>query len=105
MRKFGIQKHFFKTPTSAQSNLTKVWVLHENDFAHPPPPTQTQYQQYLSCYWPDFDQILNVGSWDLFEHIPTFKMTFVQATFVLATFVHIRNISAFTDLIVTKLQK
>ena len=24
------------------------------------------YQQYLSCYWPDFDQTLNKGSW---EHI------------------------------------
>ena len=61
------------------------------------------YQQYLSCYWSDFDQILKVGSWDLFEHISTFKMTFVQATFVLATFVHIRNISAVTNLILTKL--
>ena len=49
------------------------------------------YQQYLSCYWPDFDQILKVGSWDLFEHILT--VTFVQAIFVLATFVHILNIS------------
>ena len=24
------------------------------------------YQQYLSFCWPDFDQILKVGSWDLF---------------------------------------
>ena len=32
-------------------------------------------------------------------------VTFVQATFVLAIFVHIRNISAFTDSILTKLQK
>ena len=31
-------------------------------------------------------------------------MTFVQATFVLATFVHIRNISAATDPILTKLK-
>ena len=46
-------------------------------------------QEYLSCHWPDFDQILKVGSWDLFEHIPTVTMTFVQATLVLATFVHI----------------
>ena len=23
------------------------------------------YQQYLSCYWPDFDKILKVGSWEL----------------------------------------
>ena len=27
------------------------------------------YQEYLSCYWPDFDQILNVGSWDHLEQI------------------------------------
>ena len=41
-------------------------VRHENDFAyHPTPhPTQTQCQQYLSCYWPDFDETLKVGSWE-----------------------------------------
>ena len=61
------------------------------------------YQQYLSCYWFDFDQILNVGSRDLYEHIPTVTMTSVQAIFVLATFVHIRNISAVTGPILTKL--
>ena len=58
------------------------------------------YQQYLSCYWPDFDQILKVGSWDLFEHILT--VTFVQAIFVLATFVHILNISPVIYSILTK---
>merc|ERR1712208_281751 len=62
------------------------------------------YQQYLSCYWPDFDQILKVGSWDLFEHIPSVTMIFVQETLVLATFVHISNISAVTDPILTKPQ-
>ena len=55
------------------------------------------YQQYLSCYSCDFDQILNVGSRDLYEHIPSVTMTSVQAIFVLATFVHIRNFSAVTD--------
>ena len=32
------------------------------------------------------------GSWEHLEHIPTVTVTFVQATFVLVTFVHIRNI-------------
>ena len=68
----------------------------------PPPPTQTQSQQYLSCYRPDFDQTLKVGSWEPLEQIPTDTVTFVQATFVLATFVHIRNISTVTDPILTK---
>ena len=49
------------------------------------------YQQYLSCYWPDFDQILKVDSWDLFEHIPTVTITFVHTTLVFATYVHIRK--------------
>ena len=62
------------------------------------------YQQYLSCYWPDFDQILKVGSWELFKHILTFTKTFVDVTFVMSTFVHISNISAVTDSILTKLQ-
>ena len=35
----------------------------------PPPPTQTQCQQYLSCYWPDLDETLKVGSWEHLEHI------------------------------------
>ena len=35
--------------------------------------------------------------------MPTVTITFVQATFVLMAFVHIRNISAVTDTIVTKL--
>ena len=30
------------------------------------------------CYWPDFDQILIVGSWDLFEHILLVTVTFVK---------------------------
>ena len=82
---------FVKTPT--ETNLTQVWVLRKNDFAHPPPP-QTQCQQYLSC--------LKIGSWDHLEQILNVTVTFVQAIFVLATFVHIRNISADTDPILTK---
>ena len=35
--------------------------------------------------------------------MPTVKVTFVQATYVLATFVHFSNISAVTDPILTKL--
>ena len=51
------------------------------------------YQEYLSCYWPDFDQTLKEGSWDHLRQIPTVKVTFVQATYVMATFVHTSNIS------------
>ena len=71
----------------------------------PPPTTQTQSQQYLSCYcyWPDFDETLKVGSWEHLDQIPTVTVTFVQPTFVLATFVHIRNISTVTDPILMKL--
>ena len=71
------------------------------------------YQKYFSCYWPDFDQTLKVGSWDHLEQMPTVLETFVQATYVLATFVleayalatfvHISNISAVTGPILTKL--
>ena len=92
-------------PTQPQLNLS--WVWHENDLTTPPTtthhPPQTQCRQYLSCYWPDFDETLKVASWEHLEQIPTIKLTFVQATFVLATFVHIRNISAVTDLILMKL--
>ena len=61
------------------------------------------YQQNLSFYWPDFDGTLKVAYWEHLEQIPTIKLTFVQATFVLGTFVHIRNISAVADPMLTKL--
>ena len=37
------------------------------------------------------------------EQIPTVTLTFAQPTFVLAAFAHIRNISALTDPILMKL--
>ena len=46
---------------------------------------------------------LNIGSCEYLEHILTVMVTFVQVTFVLATFAHIRNILAVTSLILTKL--
>jgi len=36
------------------------------------------YQEYLSCYWPDFDETLQVGSWEHLEKIPTVTVTFRQ---------------------------
>ena len=79
---------------------TSVLSRLEVDFVLPLSQQQEQEQpptKYLSCYWPDFDQTLNIGSWKHLEHILTVMYTFVQATFVLATFVHIRNITAVTD--------
>ena len=61
------------------------------------------YQEYLNCYWPDFDETLKIGSWEHLEQIPTVMVTLVQATFVLATIVHIRNISTVTNPILMKL--
>ena len=60
------------------------------------------YKEYLSWYWPDFDQTLKEGSWDHLSQIQTVTVTFVHATFVLETLVHIRNISAVTDQILTR---
>ena len=60
---------------------------------------QQQPTKYLSCYWPDFDQTLNVGSWEHLEQISTVTVV----TFVQATFVHIRNISDVIYSILTKL--
>ena len=36
------------------------------------------YQQYLSCYWPNLDQILNKGSWEYIQQITTVTTTFVR---------------------------
>jgi len=56
------------------------------------------YQEYLNCYWPDFDETLKVDSWEHLEQIPTVMGTFVQVTFI-----HIKNISAVTYPILMKL--
>ena len=113
---------------------------------HPPPTTtttQTLRQQYLSWYWPDFDQTLNKGSWEHIQKIttvtrqhlswghlsisaiyqlllarfgPNFKQR-VRGTYTTdynchhgicpdnicpGDICHIRNISAFTDPMLTK---
>ena len=54
---------------------------------------KTQCRQYLSYHWPHFDQTLKIGYWDHLEQILSVAVTFVQAIFVLVTFVHIRNTS------------
>ena len=83
---------------------TKIGLhTHHQPTTHHPPTIQTLRQQYLSCYWPDWDQTLNKGSWELIQQITTVTTTFVQATFVLGTFVHISNISAVTGPIWIKL--
>ena len=71
------------------------------------------HQEYGSCYWPNFDQTLMIGSLDNLQQMPTVMVTFFlaiicpgdicQATFVLVTIIHMRNISAVTDPILTKL--
>ena len=62
-----------------------------------------QHMQYLSCYCPYFDETFMVGYQEHLEQILTVTVTFVSETFVPATFVHIRNISDITELILTKL--
>ena len=84
--------------TSTQRlGFTRKW-LYTTTHHHHHPPTQTQSQQYLSCYWPDFDETLKVGSWEHLEQIPTVMVTFAQVTFI-----HIKNILAVTDPILMKL--
>ena len=63
----------------------------------PPHPTETQCQQYLRCYWPDFDETLKVRAWEDLEQIPTVMVTFFSSNICpgnVATFVHISIISA-----------
>ena len=63
-------------------------------------PPQSFNELPLCCYIPDFDQTLKVASREHLEPIPVATVTFVQATFVLVTFVHI---IAVAGLILTKL--
>ena len=56
-------------------------------------------QLLLTRFWPNFKSKTLVH----LEQISPVTVTFVQATFLLGTFVHISNISAHTDPILTKL--
>ena len=72
--KFASGTVIVTTPTQPQLNSkvgfdTKMTLDHH----HPPPPPQTQFWQYLSCYWPDFDETLKVDSWEHLEQISTIK--------------------------------
>ena len=55
-------------PTQRQPNLnvvggwTRKWLCKPHPTPPPHPPTQTQCQQYLCCYWPDFDQTLKISA-------------------------------------------
>ena len=89
------------THNSTQPYITLVgWDMKMTLHIHQPTTTQTQCQQYLSCYWPNFDKNLKVGSLEHLEQIP---ITSVLATYVLRTFVHISQGSVVNDKIVNKL--
>ena len=50
-----------------QPNLNTRLGLTTKWLCTPHPLTETQCQQYLSCYWPDFDETSNVDSWEHLE--------------------------------------
>ena len=100
----------YKKMSKPQPNLNltstqRLGFTRKLPYNHHPPPTETQCQQYLSCYGPDFDETLKVGSCEHLEQIPTVRVTFVHATLVLTTYVHIRKISAVTNPILMKLYR
>ena len=75
-------------------------------------PTQTQCQQYLSCYWPAFDETVEVGSWEHLQKISidkTLKVGSFDANChddicqgnICTDNSNISNISAVTDSILT----
>ena len=84
-----VELEIVKTPTYPQH---KVGFDHKMSLHTPPHHTNSISvisQLLLTRFWWNF----KIGSWEHLEQIPTGMMTFVQATFVLVTFVHIRNIS------------
>ena len=89
------------TTIQPKLGLTRKWLCKP---PHPTTPPQKLNVRNISAVTdPDFDQALNVVSWDYLEQILAVPVTFVQATFVLVTFVHIKIISAVTDPILMKL--
>ena len=52
----------FRTDSNCQGDICRCNIC---------PRDICPYQEYLSCYWPDFDETLQVGSWEHLEQIPT----------------------------------
>ena len=92
--------------TQPQPNITLVGL--DMKYLTTTPHTNTTRHKnsmaviHISCYWQDFDETLKVASSEHLEQIPTVRVTSVHATFVVATYVHTRNISAVTDPIFKK---
>ena len=100
----NIQKNTYcqnPNPTSIQPNITSVGFDNKMTLHHHPPPPPTTLKNSMSAIYQlllaHFDQTLKIVYWDHLEQISTVMAIFVEAIFVLAIFVHIRNISADTD--------
>ena len=39
------------------------------------------YEEYFSCYWPDFDETLKLAAWEHLEQIPTVTVKFLLTKF------------------------
>ena len=92
-----------KPQPSLNTTVRRLGFTQKYLYTTHPTPTQTKWQQYLSCYRPDFDKMLKVGSCEHLEQILAVRVTYIQATFVLVTIVRIRNISTVIDPILMKL--
>ena len=75
-----VDQRFCQHPslTTTQLNLNLLsWARLESDVANHPT-TKTQCQQYLSYYWPDFDETLKVDSGEHLEQITSVMVTFFR---------------------------
>ena len=54
-----------------------------------------QYQQYLCCYWPNFDHTLKIVFLEHIEQIPIVKVTFIQEQIVSHTRIQAQGLSEF----------
>ena len=65
---------------------------------HPPPPRPQKLNINIisAVTYQILNKALKVGSWENLKQIQTGTVTFIQVSFVLVTFVYIRNISDFT---------
>ena len=62
-----IEETIVTNPTQPQLNTKMTLILH-----HHPPPTQTQCQHYLSCYWPDGPSLTDANRHNDIWHGNTF---------------------------------
>ena len=86
---------FLRSSAQVPAEVAVLWPLAIPNNQPPPNAATTPWGLNEAIYWPNFDKTLKVGFWGHPQQIPTVMVIFVQAPFVLVTFIHKEYLSCY----------